>query len=73
MALYEVGITRCEMLSVRYYLTVEAESAEAAKMKVFEGDLTDAEEATLEEGKCFGIQDSWLATVDFANPLAERN
>lgn len=73
MALYEVGITRCEMLSTRYYLTVEAESAEAAMMKVSDGNLTDAEETTLEEGKCFGVEDSHLVSVDFANLLNERH
>lgn len=72
MAKYEVGITRRETLLTRYYITVEADSAEAAKDKVRNYDTTVEEEATLEEGKCLGMDDSELDSVDFAELLREK-
>lgn len=72
MARYEVAMTRRETMLVRYYMTVEAESPEAAKAKVRNFDTTVEEEATLEEGKCLGMDDSELASVDFAELLKEK-
>lgn len=65
-------MTRRETIFTRYYMTVEAESPEAAIEKVRNFDTTVEEEATLEEGKCLGMDDSELASVDFAELLKER-
>lgn len=72
MAKYEVGLARRESIIVRYYMTVEADSAEAAMAKVRNFDTTVEEEATLEEGKCLGMDDSELDSVDFAELLKEK-
>lgn len=72
MARYEVAMTRRETIFTRYYMTVEAESPEAAIEKVRNFDTTVEEEATLEEGKCLGMDDSELASVDFAELLKEK-
>lgn len=72
MAKYEVGFTRRETMLVRYYMTVEADSPEEAMRKVDEYDTTVEEERTLEEGKCLGMEDSELDSVDFAELLKEK-
>lgn len=72
MAKYEVGLTRRETMLVRYYMTVEADSPEEAMRRVAQYDTTVQEENTLEEGKCLGMEDSELDSVDFAELLKEK-
>ena len=72
MAKYEVAFVKRETIFTRYYMTVEADCAVAAMEKVRNFDTTVEEEATLEEGKCLGMDDSELDSVDFAELLKER-
>ena len=72
MAKYEVAFVKRETIFTRYYMTVEADSAEAACRKVEGYDTTPEEDYTLEEGKCLGMDDSELDSVDFAELLREK-
>ena len=73
MAKFEVTYVRREALLTRYYITVEADCAEAARRKVLDYDTTDEEDATIVEGKCLGIDDSGLQSVEVARKLEEKN
>ena len=75
MAKYEVPYVRREVLFTRYSITVEAESAEEARIKVLNYDTTDEEEATIVEEariKRLGIDDSDLESVGEARKLEEK-
>jgi len=72
MAKFEVAYVRQETLLTRYYITVEAESAEAACEKVMEYEVTDEESATIVEGDCLGIDDSHLECVEGARKLEDE-
>lgn len=69
MAKYEVAFTREETILTRYYITVEADSPEAAKQKVLNYDTTVEEETTIVEGKCLGMEDSMMSGVDWVTEL----
>ena len=73
MPKFEVAYVRQETLLTRYCITVEAESAEAARRKVLDYDTTDEEDATIVEGKCLGIDDSGLQSVEVARELEEKD
>lgn len=73
MPKYEVEYVRREVLFTHYSITVEAESAEEARIKVLNYDTTDEEEATIVEGKCLGIDDSDLESVGEARKLEEKD
>lgn len=73
MPKFEVAYVRQETLFTRYYITVEAESAEAACEKVREYDMTEEEAATIVEGQCIGIDDSHLERVEGARELEEKD
>lgn len=73
MPKFEVSYVRWEKIFTRYYITVEAESAAAARVKVLNYDTTDEEEATVVEGKCLGIDDSDLESVGEARELEEKD
>ena len=72
MAKYEVAFVRRETIFTRYYMTVEADSSEAAMRKVESFNTTPEEESTLEEGKCLGMGDSHFDSVDWANIVKEK-
>ena len=72
MAKYEVAFVKRETIFTRYYMTVEADSSEAAMRKVESFNTTPEEESTLEEGKCLGMGDSYFDSVDWANIVKER-
>ena len=72
MALYEVAFVRRETIFTRYYMTVEADSAEQACRRVESFDTTPEEESTLEEGKCLGMGDSYFDSVDYAMLVKEK-
>ncbi len=69
MAKYEVAFTREETILTRYYITVEADSPDAAKQKVLQFDTTVEEEMTIVEGKCLGIEETMLSGVDWVTEL----
>ncbi len=73
MAKYEVAFVKRETIFTRYYMTVEADSAEAACRKVEGYDTTPEEDYTLEEGKCLGMgEDCHIVEVEWAHELKER-
>ena len=63
MAKYEVAYVRQETIYTSYYITVEADSVEAASEKVMNYDVTEEESATIVEGKCLGVDGSHLERV----------
>ena len=73
MPQFEVAFVKREVIFNRYYLTVEAESASAAMLKVEGYDTTPEEDSTLEEGKCLGMGESChIEEVEWARELKER-
>ena len=72
MPKFEVAYVRQETIYTSYYITVEAESVEAASEKVMEYDVTEEESATIVEGKCLGIDDSHLERVVGVRELKEK-
>ena len=73
MAKYEVAFVRRETIFTRYYMTVEADSSEAAMRKVESFNTTPEEESTLEEGKCLGMgEDCHIVEVEWAHELKEK-
>ena len=69
MAKYEVAFTREETILTRYYITVEADTPDAAKLKVLTFDTTVEEEMTIVEGKCLGIEATMMSGVDWVQEL----
>ena len=69
MAKYEVAFTREETILTRYYITVEADSEDAATQKVLQFDTTVEEEMTIVEGKCLGIEATMMSGVDWVTEL----
>jgi len=72
MAKYEVAFTREETILTRYYITVEADGADAAKQKVLAFDTTVDEEMTIVEGKCLGIEATMMSGVDWVTELEKE-
>lgn len=73
MPKFEVKYVRREFLLTRYSITVEADSAEDARVRVMNYDTTEEEDATIVEGKCLGIDDSDLESVGEARELEEKD
>lgn len=74
MAQYEVAFVKRETIFTRYYMTVEAESAEAAMRKVEGYDTTPEEDETVVEGKALGMGESChIEEVEWAHELEKEN
>ena len=73
MALYEVAFVKRETIFTRYYIEVEAESAEAACRKVEGYDTTPEEDWTITEGKFLDMgEDCHIVEVEWAHELREK-
>ena len=73
MAQYEVAYVKREVLFTRYYITVDADSAEEACRKVEGYDTTPEEDDTIVEGKCLGMGESChIEEVEWAHELKDK-
>jgi hypothetical protein len=74
MAKFEVAFVKREVLFTRYYIEVDADSAEEACRKVEGYDTTPEEDETIVEGKCLGMGGmSHIEEVEWAHEMEKED